>query len=105
MTGSGARRTYRDKELPDPGPPPYCPRCGGNKVAAPPNSRQGVCVGCGSHVRLLSSIEGHVLPFLQELSDLAVHPPPLVQLANQVRAKIRQEDELRHAALRTGVQA
>ena len=83
----------------DPGPPPYCPKCGGRQVAVPQGHHQGVCVGCGSHLRPLFSVERQVLPFFQALSDLAVHPPACVKLAEQVRAKIRQEDEMRRAVL------
>lgn len=91
--------------LPDPGPPPYCPRCGGRHVGAPQGSSQGVCLTCGSHVRLLHAIEGHPLPFFQELSDLAVHPPACVKLAEQVRAKLRQEQLAREVMAERKVRA
>lgn len=86
--------------LPDPGPPPYCPKCGSRLVGVPQGSAQGVCMGCGSHLKpvLIGYDEERkpvIGPFLEELSELAVHPKPCIELAQQVRAKIRQEQQAR----------
>lgn len=81
--------------LPDPGPLPYCPKCGGRQVGVPGGCNQGVCMTCGAHLRPLFTLERQILPFFQELSELAVHPKPCIELAAQVRAKLRQEQQAR----------
>jgi hypothetical protein len=77
------------KNAPDPGSPPYCPTCGGNKIAAPrAGSHSGVCVGCASIVRPEISVGGEVKPFLFRESELRVHPKEILLLREQVMAQI-----------------
>jgi hypothetical protein len=77
------------KNAPDPGPPPYCPVCGGNKIVAPNRqSHSAVCLGCASIVRPEISVGGEVKPFLFRESELRVHPPEIVQLQKQVLQQI-----------------
>jgi hypothetical protein len=84
------------KSLPDPGPGPWCPNCGApaqKALAVPqgpgfPNSKKlGVCAGCGAVCHPEFSVAGEVLPFLRRQSDLAVLPPPISKLVEQVRAE------------------
>lgn len=88
--------TVKKEGLPDPGTAPYCPKCGAPAQAfAVPTSQQfpntayvGVCTGCGIPAKLTVSVQGEVLPWLTELSDLAVLPPMVDQLLAQIRAQL-----------------
>jgi hypothetical protein len=76
----------------DPGSPPYCPVCGGNKIVAPDRqSRSAVCLGCASIVRPEISVGGEVRPFLFRESELRVHPPEILKLVQHVKAKIQND--------------
>lgn len=92
--------TELPRNLPDPGPPPYCPKCGGRLIAGVQGVNQGVCVTCGVYLKpvLIGYDENRrpvIGPFLEEISELAVHPKPCIELAQNVRQKIRQEQQAR----------
>jgi len=72
----------------DPGPPPYCPVCGGRQVAVPNNqSHYGVCVGCATVVKPEISVGGEIRPFFVRVSELMPLTKDVVQLREKIRAR------------------
>lgn len=83
----------------EPGPPPWCPKCGAPAAALavprgpgfPNKEAMGVCQGCASILKPEFTRDKEVCPFFFHVSDLrAGTPEPVLHVQRQVRAALRK---------------